>query len=215
MTPLFRTGCSTALALCLVASAAAAQDAVHAHIGHATDSWNDTPDAMGLLPTALAEARVAADHAGYALRDPANLDAMKGHTRHVLHAVDPTQIEGGPGAGYGVKKAALGAARHIELAAAADGAPEGVRTHAVHVATSARNAATRADRIVELAASIQSASTAAEAEPLVREMAALATALIDGTDADGDGRVGWQEGEGGLAVADTHAGLLRRAAGME
>ncbi len=193
---------------------ASAQAAVHAHIGHVGDGWNDTPDGMGLLPTAVAEAGVAASHAGYAMRDLSNLDAMQGHARHVLHAVDPSAVDGGPGAGYGVIKAATGAARHIELAARADGAPDGVKTHATHVATSARNAVTRAERIAVLAGQIAAARTADAAAPLVREMAALATALVDGVDANSDGRVGWQEGEGGLAVAETHLGLLKRAAGM-
>lgn len=214
MTTPLRTGLAAALTLLAAApTAALAQDAVRAHVGHVTVAWNDTPEGMGLLPTALAEARVAADHAGYAARDLANLGAMKAHARHVLHAVDPSRVDGGPGAGYGVIQAAQGAARHIELAARADGAPDGVKTHATHVAASARNAVTRGERIVALAASIEAAETAEAAAPLVREMSELATALIEGTDADGDGRVGWQEGEGGLAVAETHAGLLVRSMG--
>ena len=40
--------------------------------------------------TAMAEARVAVQHAGLAARNPANLDAMKLHAGHVINAVDPT-----------------------------------------------------------------------------------------------------------------------------
>ena len=49
----------------------------HNHIGHVADAWNDTPDGQGLLPAALAEARIAAQHAGLAARDTSDLDAMK------------------------------------------------------------------------------------------------------------------------------------------
>ena len=209
-----KTLSKTAALFLLLPLAVSAQAAVEAHVGHVTDGWNDTPDGVGLLPAAIAEANVAASHAGYAMRDLENLDAMKGHAKHVLHAVDPSAVDGGPGAGYGVIKAARGAARHIELAAGTDGAPDGVKSHATHVATSARNTVARGERIVELAGEIAAASTAAAAAPLVREMAMLADALVAGVDANGDGRIGWQEGEGGLAVAETHAGLLKRAAGM-
>ena len=43
---------------------------------------------------------------------------------------------------------------------------------------------------------------------------ALTDAIVNGVDADGDGRVGWQEGEGGLAQATQHLGLLKRGEGM-
>ena len=43
---------------------------------------------------------------------------------------------------------------------------------------------------------------------------ALTDAILNGTDANEDGRVGWQEGEGGLAQATTHMGLIKRAEGL-
>ena len=97
-------------------------NAAHTHIGHVADGWRDTPDNQGLLPTAIAEAKIAAQHAALAAKDPSNLDAMKRHTGHVLNAVDPEAMANGPGLGYGVKRAAAGAATHIELAAKSDGA---------------------------------------------------------------------------------------------
>ena len=157
----------------------------HNHIGHVADAWNDTPEGQGLLPTALAEARIAARHAGLAAGDTSNLEAMKSHTGHVLHAVDPTAIENGPGLGYGVKRAAEGAAKHIQAAAGSDGASQAITTHATHVATSAQNTVTRADEIVMLAQKIQGASTASAAAPLVQELNTLSQQLVDGTDARG------------------------------
>ena len=202
------------VALFAGAGSAVAQNAAHNHIGHVMDKWNDTPDMAGLLPAAIAEARIAAQHAGLAAKDPSNLDSMKRHTAHVLHAVDPTQIENGPGQGYGVKRAAEGAAKHIMAAANSDGASGAVKTHAEHVATSARNTVARADEIVMLAQKIEMASSASEASSLVADLNTLAQQLLSGEDANGDGRTGWQEGEGGLEVAETHANLMKKAEGL-
>src|ERR1044071_7652344 len=48
--------------------------AVGTHIGHVVNSFTGTPNEMGLLPTAAAEARIAAQHAQLAMRAPTNLD---------------------------------------------------------------------------------------------------------------------------------------------
>ena len=64
--------------------AMAATNMSHAHIGHVVASWNDTPEKMGLLPTAIAEAKVAAQHAGFAVSKPDDLAWMKSHIGHVL-----------------------------------------------------------------------------------------------------------------------------------
>ena len=178
------------------------------------DAWNDTPDGVGLLPAAVEEAGIAAQHASLAAKDPSNLDSMKRHTAHVLHAVDPTQIENGPGKGYGVKQGAEGAAKHIQAAANTDGASDAIKTHATHVATSARNTVARADEIVALAKKIAMATSASAASSLVAELNTLAQQLLSGTDANGDGRTGWQEGEGGLEVATTHANIMKKAEGL-
>ena len=214
-----KRSCYAALAALLAAAVlagplAAQQNAAHNHIGHVTDAWRDTPDGQGLLPAAIAEAEIAARHAGLAASDPSNFAGMKRHTTHVLHAVDLEQIENGPGLGYGVKRAAAGAAQHITAAAASDGASNAVRTHANHVATSARNTVARADEIVMLAKRIARTTTPADAAPLVEELNMLAQALLSGVDANGDGRTGWQEGEGGLETARTHANLMKEAEGL-
>lgn len=187
---------------------------VHSHIGHASDAFRGTPDGMGLLPTAVAEAEIAHQHATLAGRDPTSLEGMQRHMAHVIHALDPSVEESGPGNGYGVVAAAEGAARHTELAAASAGASDGVKTHATHVATAARSAGTNAEAAIEVAESIQEAEDAEAAATLLAELTALTDAILNGTDADGDGRVGWQEGEGGLAQAATHMGLLKRGEGL-
>lgn len=191
----------------------AQQSRSHAHIGHVATAFQGTPEGMGLLPTAEAEARVALQHAGLAARSPDDLAAMKRHAAHVLHAVDPTRVESGPGQGYGLIQAAEGVIQHIE-AAAGEGASDPVKTHATHIAGAAGNVAARGRRMAELAEGIQAAGTAAEAAPMAAELETLAQRAVSGYDADGDGRIGWQEGEGGLETARTHLTLLLRAEGM-
>jgi hypothetical protein len=195
------------------AGAAGAAAQRNPHIGHVVNAFRDTPDGQGLLPVALAEARIAAQHAALAARNTSNLEAMKQHAGHVLHAVDPSAVASGPGQGYGVKKAAAAVAAHIELAARAEGASQAVSTHAMHIATSARNTVQRAEKITALVKQIQGASTAEEAATLVHQLVPLAEQLVTGADANADGRVGWQEGEGGLQHVEEHVNLLLRAEG--
>lgn len=184
---------------------------VGTHLGHIVNEFADAPRGMGLLSTALAEARTAAVHAGLAARDPGNLAAMKLHAGHVINAVDPTVVAAGPGLGYGVKRAALGVATHVDLAAKAQGASANVVMHAGHVGASARNTVQRADEIVALAKKIQAATTATEAAALVNQLISMTNELTLGKDTDADGRVSWKEGEGGLQQCDEHMKLMLAA----
>lgn len=192
---------------------AADKNMAHAHIGHVTSGWSDTPDRQGLLPTALGEAQIAAQHADLAAKKPSDLDWMKLHVGHVLHAVDPSVEAQGPGRGYGVKKAAAGVAKHVELAAGSPGASDNVKLHAKHIATSANNTVARADRIVSLGQQVLKAQDAQQAAALVSEIQALSGALVAGQDANGDGAVSWHEGEGGLRAAEQHVGLMAKGEG--
>ena len=201
-------------AVVLGAGVAAAQEMVKTHIGHVTTSFKDTPNMQGLLPTALAEAKIAAQHAALAVKSEGNLDQMKLHAGHVIHAVDPTIEMKGPGLGYGVKKAAAGAAQHISLAAKVEGASKGVMTHSNHVATAANNVVQWSDELVGVAKEIRSAATAAAAAPHLAHLNMLASQLTTGTDANKDGQVGWQAGEGGLQQAEMHMNLLLKGEGM-
>ena len=113
-----------------------------------------------------------------------------------------------------MKQGAEGAAKHIQAAANTDGASNAIQTHATHVATSAQNTVSRVDEIVALAQKIEMAQSASAASGLVADLNTLAQQLLAGTDANGDGRTGWQEGEGGLEVAQTHANLMKKAEGL-
>jgi hypothetical protein len=100
------------------------------------------------------------------------------------------------------------------MAATAEGASDNVRTHAAHVAASAGNTVQRADAIVALAQQIQATSSATEAMSLLQQLTAETSALVPGLDANGDGRVGWEAGEGGLQQATQHMTLMKRGEGL-
>jgi hypothetical protein len=182
-------------------------------MGHVLDKMNGTPDGAGLLPTALAEAAIAEQHAALAAKSPDNLDGMKRHAGHVLNAVDPGVEPQGPGKGYGVKKAASGVAAHIGLAAKSEGASDNVKLHATHVAGAAESVVARCDAIAALVAQIRAATSAADAAPLAAKLSALTQQLSTGVDANGDGRIGWQAPEGGLAQAQQHMNLMQAGEG--
>jgi hypothetical protein len=182
--------------------------AVGTHIGHVVNAFGDTPNNQGLLPVALAEAKTAAQHAGFAARTPTNLEAMKLHAGHVINAVDPSIVSAGPGLGYGLKKAATGVATHIDLAAKAAGASPNVIMHATHVATAAQSTVARCDQVIALAKQIQNATSATDAAALVSQLVSLTAQLTAGSDANGDGKIGWQDKEGGLQQAQEHVTLL-------
>ncbi len=204
------------LALAFTPGPVQAQDnPSHAHIGHVLDGFGQTPNGEGLLPAAWAEAEVAIQHAGFAARDLEDLDAMKMHAEHVLHALDPERIDGGPGHGFGVRRAAEGIAQHIGLAADSDGASDNVQTHAEHVAASARTVAQRAEEMILLIDEILATESAAVAAPLVQELESHAGELIAGRDATGDGQISWREGEGGLQHVDQHMGFMAAGEGID
>ncbi len=183
--------------------------AVGTHIGHVVNGFMDTPGGAALISIAMADARVAAQHATLAARNTASLDAMKLHAGHVINALDPTIVTAGPGSGYGMKKAATGMATHIDLAAKAPGASANVIMHAKHISTCSNNAVARADQLIALAKQVQAATEPAAAAALINQMIPLAQQLTAGVDTNGDGRITWEEG--GLQQADEHVSLMLSA----
>ena len=189
-------------------------NAAHNHIGHVMTAWKDTPASQGFLPAAIADAKVAAVHAGYMQKSPDNLDSLKLHAGHVINALDPSIEAKGPGSGYGVKKAAAGASQHAQLAAKSEGASKGVQTHAGHVSASLANVDQWTDAAVATAQKIRAATSAAEAAPLVAELTVQINNISNGLDANKDGSIGWQAGEGGLAQANQHMMLMMKGEGL-
>jgi len=176
--------------------------------------WKDTPSTQGFLPVAVADAKVAAIHAGYMQKSPDNLDSIKLHAGHVLNALDPSIEPKGPGSGYGVKRAAAGALQHLQLAAKSEGASKNVLTHAGHVTASLEDVVQWTDAAVATAQKIRAATTATAAAPLVAELIQQIAAINAGMDANKDGKIGWQTGEGGLEQAQMHMGFMMKGEGL-
>jgi len=200
--------------LVTVAGAAMAGNMSLVHVQHVNKSWNDTPQQKGLMETAIGEAEIAATHAGFAAKKPDDLAWMKMHNKHVINAIDPSKEAKGPGMGYGVLKASKGVIKHINLAAGSEGASEYLKMHSVHVATSADNAVKRSEQVLQLSGKLQMTSSSKEAAKLSEEIVVLTQAILNGTDANGDGKITWQAGEGGLLESKKHLGFIVKDAGL-
>ena len=188
------------------------ENPVLTHIGHVMDSFQAAPNQQGLLPTALAEAKIATTHAGLAVKDPGNLDAIKLHAGHVIHALDPTVEATGPGQGFGVKRAATGVAQHAQLAGKSQGASFVVAAKATQVAGAANNAAKRADEVIGLAQKARAATTAAEAAALMQQASTALSQMTTGFDTNKNGEITWDAPEGGLQQAQEQMQEMRKAA---
>ena len=182
------------------------------HIRHVVDAINGTPDRVGLLSILEEEAQIAAHHAKLAAADTESLESMQRHIRHVRHAVDPSTEPKGPGKGYGVSKAAKGVETHIMLATKSVGSSEGIEMHANHVATSARNVVAWCTTILTESEKVVNAESAKDASDATQKIAELTQHVLEGVDANGDGRVSWQAREGGVAQAKQHGELVKKAA---
>lgn len=185
-----------------------------AHLKHVTESWGDTPGKQGLAPTMEAEAKIAEKHAGFAASKPDDLAWVQKHIRHVRHAIDASTESSGPGKGYGVLKAANGVVKHINLAASSSDASGSLKTHSRHVATSAGNVVRWSNRVILLSENILSANASKKKDmkgvaKWVKALHATTEQILNGNDANGDGKVSWDYGEGGIAQANQHLGFIK------
>ena len=171
--------------------------AAHLHLGHVMTNWRDTPGSRGFLPVAADEARVALQHARLAGQS-ASLDDIKLHAGHVLHALDPALAAKGPGAGYGVKQAAINAAQHLDFAAKAEGATADITTYAARVASSLARVQQWVGEAVAAAETIRSASSSAETAQAAADLVAITQRIS----------------EAGLQSALADMGLLFKAEGL-
>jgi len=174
----------------------------------------DTPAGLGLLETALVDAETAVQHADLAVGDSLSVDGMRRHAGHVLSALDPALAPGGPGSGYGVKRAAAEATQHLELLLATDSIPENVSVHATYIAAALADVVEWTDEAISVAERLQLAPSRSEAASLASRLDQLCRAIRYGRDANGDRRVLWNRGESGLKQAIEHMNLLKRGEGL-
>jgi len=198
-------------------ASAGAQEGAHAHILQVVNPEAASVAELGFLRQALGEAGTAAEYASFAAggqQRPGDLQAMKTHAGNVLHALDPARMDGGPGLGFGLLEASRQTIAHVQMAADAPDATDNLRTHATHVVSCMRSTLARAHKMLEITERILTRESAEEADQLAGELNALAFQLRHGVDADGDGRITWREGEGGLYVAQEHMQLLLKGEGI-
>ncbi len=179
-------------------------------IGYISTNYLDTPDKAGLLPLAQAEARIAAQHAGFMPRAVDNLATLQMHAGHILHALDPSLMPTAtaPGKGYGLKHALEGIVAYADAAAKDAGASANVKMHTTHIIGAANGTSARADQVIALAKKIRAATAVKDAASLVGEMQSLCDQLLAGADSNADGKIGWDKGEGGLQQVQEHLTLL-------
>ena len=182
------------------------------HVGHVADAFTGTPQGQGLLPAARAEADIMVRHLALAGGDRANLDAMKLHVGHALHAVDPTVVTSGPGLGYGLRQAAEGAAEHVGFVRDDEDASARIKIYARQVWGSAQTTVDRCEDFIELAQRIREATTAEAAADLLDELTTLGDQIINGRDANNDNGIGPRLGEGGLEQGRQALAVLKTAA---
>jgi hypothetical protein len=210
---------------------AAPANPAHVHIGHVMTSWKDTPEMKGFLPTALADTQVALEqveradlegrindfilYGGYVLNalDPSDETRALLKTAYARLPANYVKIEI-PGSGYGIKRAVAGALQHVQLAAKSEGASENVRTHAAHVTASLENVAKWTDEAIATTRKLLIAKSVGDGQALVDELTYLTEQIAKGLDANSDGQIGWQTGEGGLAQAQTHMRLMMKGEGL-
>ena len=185
----------------------------HVHIGHVLDAWEDTPDQMGLLPVAQAEAAIALEHIALALAAK-DLKEIKLHIGHVLHVLDPALEADGPGLGYGLVKAARGVTKHIGLASISEDVSLNVQVHASHAGVSATNVIHWAEEALKLARRAKATTYRNTAQFNAGKIATLLGQIVDGVDADGDGTVSWDTDEGGLAQVEQHMAHMAEGEGL-
>lgn len=202
-----------AAAICLTAGLAHAQSA-SVPLARITNGAADTPSRMGLLATAQAEAANVERHVRFAVSRTDHLYWMRTQAGHVVHALEPSRMADGRGLGYGLRKALAGISLAAVEAAGAPDASEGVKAHAAHVAASVSTALDWSSRLLEVAGMVIESPDPHVAKPLVEQMQEITGWLLHGRDANKDGKVSWEKGEGGLDQIAIHVGLMAAAAGQ-
>jgi hypothetical protein len=177
--PVLVSACSIVI---LGGVAAVAQDAdslTRARLGTLLTAAPGTPEGKGLLPTALAEAQTAMAQAGLAEKASEDLAAMQQAAGGVLHALDPALTGGGPGLGYGLRRALEELIAQIEATAAAD-RKEDVAQVSPRALAAAHAAQQTVEALADAAKRLQSTKSAADAAPLARQMRELAGHVLVG-----------------------------------
>lgn len=171
----------------------------HVHVGHALTGWRDTPNKEGFFVLAEQQAQQALDTAQNANQKGNDLNAIKSNIKLTLQATNPTNQTNKDAKKYGVKQSLLGAIDHISFAADSNDASNNIKSSAKAFANHSSIILERCDLITALGGDISKTNSQDEASILATEVSHLAKANIHGEDTDGDGIVGSNPREYGLA----------------
>lgn len=97
---------------------------------------------------------------------------------------------------------------------ASEGNSENITVHTTYMAPALADVVEWTDEAIAVAERLQLAPNVTEGTSLATRLDALCRSIRYGRDANGDGIVGWQRGEGGLAQAIQHMNLLKRGEGL-
>lgn len=170
----------------------------HAHVGHSLTSWRDTPGQQGLFVVAEKETDIALQQAELALQSLGNPAEMKNHVKGVTHALAPERVRSDIGLGYGAIRAIEGASEHMVFAAQTDDASPNLIKMTERFA---RGAAAVRERMQLAVGITELIATPDSGDPrvLTSKLQQTLQHVRFGRDLDGDGAIGPQAEELGLA----------------
>lgn len=178
----------------------------------------ESPGGQGYLVGAARQTELAIAHGGY-LEDALAVDDLataKQHAEHVVNILVGEEsaafgdlngdgLAQNPGDGFGVAIYLARAKEHAGAAASADGAGAEVKLHAEHTVIGCDNALVFLDEAVQAAGRVLASDSVAEAKQGADVLASWVDALLNGSDANGDGVIAPVADEGGIHLAYEHA----------
>lgn len=205
------------LATCLLGlvpfTATAQQDQILPLILNVTRGSPATPGNVGFLRLAEVEAASALEQADLALAAE-DLEAMQSHMRRLLTAMDPKAGQSGTATRTGLIYAAAAINANLSIARAMEEASINLKTQADRAIVSSDNVIEWSQIVAETTeTALQSSSIEVARKTMVPARLAL-NDIIYGKDADGDGKVGWQRGEGGLQQVREYVEYLAKGEGL-
>ena len=172
-----------------------------------------TPGNVGFLRLAEIEAASASEQADKALAAE-DLETMRTHLRKLLTALDPRTEASESVSRTGLIYATAAINANLSIA-------QQMEEASVNLRTQAGRAIVASDNVIEWSQGLADTTRAAlqfqSLEP-AREMMASARGslnhIIYGKDANGDGKIGWQKGEGGLQQVREYVEYLAKGEGL-
>jgi hypothetical protein len=168
----------------------------HAHVGHCLTHWQDTPDNKGLLTIAREELDAARRETDAALA-AGSLEQKSAHLENAAHALDPDAHPQGTGVGYGAIRALESGIEHLEYAATSPDASSNVVASVAPVGEVGNGIIERL-RATASQAKTTGVADAVALDRIAVELRAGLTNIVQGVDANRDGRIEASAAEAGL-----------------